>query len=154
MLFAIKCFFELQIKQQSNMLFNAWNRIIEWFSDRSERNELIRSFNYSARIAFVGGIAPTLLKASISKGERLYKHQFSNWLNSGIRIQAFTGRILSKEEILQIGKVILNDDILVRHLIVLGWDTLEIHGDKGSYGCRWQLKDYLSLPQLKSDNNE
>lgn len=136
------------------MLDNAWNAIIDWFRDRSERNKLIRSFNESARDSFVAGIAPTLLKAKISKGESSYRHQFSNWLNTGFRIQAFTGRELSKDELIYIGKVILNDTVLVRRLIVLGWDTLEIHGDKGQYGCRWQLKDYIPLPNFNENTNE
>lgn len=134
------------------MLNNTWNNIIDWFRDRSERAKLIRSFNESARIAFVDGIAPTLLKSDISKGESSYKHQFSNWLNSGFRIQAFTGRVLSKEELMKIGNVILDDSVLVRKLIVLGWDTLEIHGDKGSYGCRWQLKDFIPLPKFNKND--
>ncbi len=129
------------------MLENFWNKIIDWFRDRSERSHLLRSFNDSAKNAFITGDAPTLLKARISKGERSYRHQFSNWLNSGFRIQAFSGRQLAKDEIKQIGEVILNDNVLVRRLIVLGWDTLEIHGDQGIYGLRWQLKDYVALPQ-------
>ena len=133
------------------MLSNSWNNILDWFRDRSERSKLVRSFNESARNSFVGGIAPTLLKAKISKGESAYKHQFSNWLNTGYRIQAFTGRQLSKDELMHIGKVILNDEILVRKLVVLGWDTLEIHGDEGTYGCRWQLKDYILLPKFNQE---
>jgi len=136
------------------MFSNAWNSIIDWFRDRSERNKLLRSFNESARDSFVAGIAPTLLKASISKGERSFRHQFSNWINTGFRIQAFTGRVLSKEELMHIGKVIINDSVLVRRLIVLGWDTLEIHGDAGAYGCRWQLKDYIPLPNFNNNENE
>lgn len=129
------------------MFTNTWNNIITWFKDRSERAKLIRSFNESARNAFVTGVAPTLLKASISRGDRSYRHQFSNWLNSGFRIQAFTGRSLSKDEIIAIGNVILADDTLIRKLVVLGWDTLEIHGDQGFYGCKWQLKDFILLPE-------
>ncbi|GAB1405805.1 hypothetical protein MASR1M74_29870 [Lentimicrobium sp.] len=129
------------------MFENTWNRVIDWFRDRSERAKLIRSFNDSAKNSFVVGQAPTLLKASISKGEKSYRHQFSNWLKTGYRIQAFSGRQLAKEEIKQIGEVILNDNVLIRRLIVLGWDTLEIHGDKGTYGLRWQLKDYVALPE-------
>jgi hypothetical protein len=134
------------------MFDNTWNNIIDWFRDRSERAKLVRSFNESARNSFVAGIAPTLLKASISKGDSSYKHQFSNWLNSGFRIQAFTGRILTKDEITHIGKVILDDSVLVRRLIVLGFDTLEIHGDAGSYGCRWQIKDYIPLPKFNKND--
>lgn len=133
------------------MLDNTWNNILDWFRDRSERAKLVRSFNESARTSFVAGIAPTLLKASISKGESSYKHQFSNWLNTGFRIQAFTGRVLTKDELIHIGKVILDDDVLVRRLIVLSWDTLEIHGDAGTYGCRWQLKDYIPLPKFNEN---
>tara|TARA_B110000977_G_scaffold19135_1_gene23074 strand:+ start:1134 stop:1535 length:402 start_codon:yes stop_codon:yes gene_type:complete len=133
------------------MLSNSWNNILDWFRDRSERSKLVRSFNESARNSFVGGIAPTLLKAKITRGESAYKHQFSNWLNTGYRIQAFTGRQLSKDELMHIGKVILNDEILVRKLVVLGWDTMEIHGDEGTYGCRWQLKDYIPLPKFNQE---
>ena len=133
------------------MFENAWNNIIDWFRDRSERAKLVRSFNESAKNSFVSGIAPTLLKASISKGESSYKHQFSNWLNSGYRIQAFTGRVLTKDELIYIGKVILADSVLVRKLIVLGFDTLEIHGDAGTYGCRWQLKDYIPLQKFNEN---
>ncbi len=130
------------------MIGNMWNAIIDWFSDRSERSKVIRGFNDSARNAFVLGVAPTILKAGVSKGERSYKHQFSNWLYSGFRIQAFAGRALSKEELMYIGKVILSDSVLVRKLVVLGWDTLEVHSDAGSYGCRWQLRDYIPLPKI------
>lgn len=133
------------------MFSNTWNNILDWFRDRSERSKLVRSFNNSARDSFVGGIAPTLLKAKISRGESSYKHQFSNWLKTGYRIQAFTGRQLSKDEIIHIGKVILNDEVLVRKLVVLGWDTLEIHGDEGTYGCRWQLKDHIPLPKFNQE---
>jgi hypothetical protein len=134
------------------MFSNTWNNILDWFRDRSDRSRLVRSFNESARNSFVSGVAPTLLKAKISKGESSYKHQFSNWLNTGFRIQAFTGRQLSRDELIHIGKVILNDETLVRKLVVLGWDTLEIHGDEGTYGCRWQLKDHIPLPKFNQDN--
>lgn len=127
------------------MLGNTWNIIIEWFKDRSERNSLIRNFNNVSRESFINGKAPTLLKASISRGDRAYKHQFSAWLNTGIRIQALSGRSLSKEEMKFIGTVILNDTELVRRLVVLGWDTLEVHDDVGIYGCRWKLINYAKI---------
>jgi hypothetical protein len=44
-----------------------------------------------------------------------------------------------------IGNVILSDSELVRRLVVLGFDTLEVHGDKGQYGLRWQLKDFMLI---------
>lgn len=129
------------------MLDNLWNNILDWFEDRSERSNLVRSFNSSAKSAFIIGVAPTLLKAKISKGNREYKHQFSNWMNTGFRIQAFAGRQLSKNELIKIANVVMSDEVLVRRLIVLGWDTLEVHTDGGNYGVRFQLKDHLSLPK-------
>lgn len=121
------------------------NGLKEWFSDRKERRELIYDFNKSAKNAFIIGIAPTLLKASMSKGCSDYKHRFSAWPNSGFRITAFSGRQLTKSELITIGDTIIYDDMLVRRLVVLGWDTLEVQGDQGQYGCRWQLRDYMLL---------
>ena len=69
---------------------NTWNRIIEWFKDRSERARLVRSFNEAAREAFVTGRAPTALRASISRGDSAYKHEFSAWFNTGFRIQGYS----------------------------------------------------------------
>lgn len=129
------------------MFTNTWNAIIDWFRDRNERSKLVRSFNDAARLAFVNGVAPTLLKATVSKGEKAYRHQFSDWLNTGFRIQAFKGRTLSKDELVSIGTVIISNAELVRKLIVLGFDTLEVHGDVGAFGCRWQLKDYMQLSE-------
>ena len=59
--------------------------------------------------------------------------------------QALSGRSLSKEEMIFIGNVILADTELVRRLVVLGWDTLEVHDDVGRYGCRWKLIDYAKI---------
>lgn len=127
------------------MFANAWNNILDWFRDRSERQKLIKSFNESARSAYIGGVVPTLLKAQISRGDKNYKHQFSSLLNSGFRITAFTGAQLTKEELVTVGAVIMSDNALTRKLVVLGFDTLEVIGDVGRYGCKWQLKDFLLL---------
>ncbi|QZE15500.1 hypothetical protein K4L44_06620 [Halosquirtibacter laminarini] len=127
------------------MFENYWNRIIDWFYDKKDRRKLIREFNTAARHSFIQGMAPSLLKADISKGDASYRHQFSHWSKTGFRIVAFSGRQLQRNEMEQIGSVILSNDNLMRQLVVLGWDTLEIHGDEGQYGLRWQLKDYLAL---------
>ena len=129
------------------MLINTWHRILEWFRDKSERNALIKNFNESSRVAFVDGFVPTLLKAKISKGNPDYKHQFSHWMYHGFRVEVFGGRPLSNQEIKTIGAVIMSDASLMRTLVVLGFDTLEVHGELDSYGCRWQIRDYLQLNQ-------
>lgn len=123
---------------------NTWNKITAWFHDRSERAKLIAGFNEMSRESFVKGETPTVLKASSSRGCSEYKHEFSTWFNSGFRIQALSGRQLSKKEMELIGLVILSDTTLVRRLIVLGWDTLEVCDNIGGFGCRWSLVEYAN----------
>lgn len=128
------------------LLSNIWIRIIDWFQDRLSRTALVRRFNNSAKEAFVRGVAPVILEASIVKGEPSYRHQHSKILEgSGFRIKAYSGRQLSKQEVVNIGETILSNDELVRRLVVLGWDTLQIHCDVGNYGCQWQLHDFIML---------
>ena len=121
---------------------NTWNRITAWFHDRSERAKLIAGFNEMSRESFVRGETPTILKSSSSRGCSAYKHEFSTWFNSGFRIQALSGRQLSRKEMELIGQVILSDTTLVRRLVVLGWDTLEVCDNTGGYGCRWALIEF------------
>ena len=59
------------------------------------------------------------------------------------RIKIFTGRLLTKDEMIFIGNTILSNEQLVRRLVVLGWDTLEIHGENATYGCKWKLADHI-----------
>lgn len=127
------------------MFENWYQKIVEWFSDLSDRRKLIDDFNRSAREAWVDGVAPVNMKASISRGYSPYKHQYSKWMASGFRITVFAGMQLPKTQITLIGMVILQNDILVRRMVVLGWDTLEIQCDTGNFGCRWQLSDYLAI---------
>lgn len=126
-------------------IINFWTRIVEWFQDRQDRTKLIISFNRAAREAFVQGVAPVQLEARVSKGEKSYRHQFSNLFNSGFRIKAYAGQQLSKNDTINIGEVILANDVLVRRLVVLGFDTLEVHSDVGKCGYRWKLNDYIMI---------
>lgn len=126
-------------------LANLLNRITSWFRERSERNQLVNDFNMAARQAFVAGYVPSLLKASVSRGCSDYRHSFSRWMASGFRICVLSGMQLSRQDIVFIGQAILSNETLVRQLVVLGWDTLEVHCDVGNYGCRWALKEHLML---------
>lgn len=128
------------------MIFeNIWYKITAWFEDCSERAKLISSFNNKAKESFINGEMPTILKASSSKGVSKNKHTFSSFFNTGFRIQALSGRALTKKEMELIGKIILSDKTLVRKLIVLGWDTLEVHDNSSRFGCRWCLTDYANI---------
>ncbi len=119
--------------------------IIDWFGEITERYKLIRDFNRAGKNAFINGIAPTLLEAKITTGDSNYRHQFSKFLGGGYRIKALSGRPLKREEMIEIGKIILDNKELVRKLIALGWDTLEVHDNSGFNGCKWPLKDYANI---------
>jgi len=91
------------------------------------------------------GEAPTLLKTMTSKGNNNYRHSFSKFLRSGFRIKALSGRNLDKNDLLIIGEIILNNENLVRKLISLGWDTLEVHDNMGNKGLQWPLERYANI---------
>ena len=49
-----------------------WHKIIEireWFGDVYERYRLVKDFNRAAKMAFVEGVAPTLLEAKMLKND-------------------------------------------------------------------------------------
>tara|TARA_R100001377_G_C3116406_1_gene84400 strand:+ start:86 stop:481 length:396 start_codon:yes stop_codon:yes gene_type:complete len=125
-----------------------WHRIIqvtEWFGEMSERYRLVKDFNKAAKHAFIEGDAPTLLQAKITKGDSNYKHAFSKWLGGGFRIKALSGRTLEKSELIEIGRVVLDNDMLIRQMISLGWDTLEVHSNQGYNGIKYALKDHANM---------
>ena len=124
-----------------------WYKIVEWFRDRSDRQNLILKFNATAKESFILGIAPVLLNATPSRGDSSYKHAYSHWLFSGFRIKAMSGRNLTRDEMKAIGATILADSVLVRRLVVLGFDTLEVHDDIGMYGLKWQLKNFIAIAE-------
>ena len=125
-----------------------WHKIIEiteWFGDVAERYRLIKDFNRAAKMSFIQGVAPTLLEAKITKGESAYKHAFSKWRAGGFRIKALSGRPLSKSELIEIGRVVLDNKELIRSMISLGWDTLEVHSNIGYNGTKWALKEHADI---------
>ena len=124
--------------------------MIEWFGEVRERYSLISDFNSAAKKSFIKGSAPTLLHAKITFGSSNseFKHAFSKLLASGFRIKALSGKPLSKSELIEIGKVVLDNEELVRKLIALGWDTLEVQDVKGFHGVKWALKKYARIGGL------
>lgn len=125
-----------------------WHRIMvvsEWFGEIKERYLLVRTFNNAAKNAYIVGVAPTLLEAKITRGDRNYRHAFSKWMGGGFRIRALSGRPLLQSELIEIGRVVLDDEMLIRKMISLGWDTLEVHADIGHNGVKWALKDFAHL---------
>ena len=119
--------------------------VTEWFGEVAERYRLVKDFNKAAKHSFIGGIAPTLLEAKITKGDVAYKHAFSKWRGGGFRVKALSGRAVEKSELIEIGRVVLDNEILTRKMISLGWDTLEVHANQGYKGAKWALKDYANI---------
>jgi hypothetical protein len=125
-----------------------WYKIIEireWFGEMSERYRLVKDFNRAAKNAFILGRAPTLLEAKITKGDSTYRHNFSKWMGGGFRIKALSGRPLPKHELIEIGRVVLDNEELTRRMVSLGWDTLEVHSNEGYNGAKWALKDFANI---------
>lgn len=125
-----------------------WYKIIviaDWFGDMAERYKLVRDFNRAAKNSFISSQSPTLLECKITWGESSYRHAFSKFMGGGFRIKALSGRPLTKSELIEIGKVVLDNEELVRKLISLGWDTLEVHANEGYNGVKWALKDHAKI---------
>lgn len=125
-----------------------WYKLVqlsEWFGEMSERTKLVRDFNKAAREAFISANAGTLLEAKVTWGDSSNKHAFSKFLGGGFRIKAMSGNYMAKYELIEVGKVILDNEMLVRKLISLGWDTLEVHDNYDTNGCTWALKDYANF---------
>lgn len=125
-----------------------WHKIIDildWFGEMNERHKLIRDFNNAAKFSFISGMSPTLLQSKITSGESAYRHAFSKFLGGGFRIKVLSGRSLEKSELIEIGRVVLDKQDLVRKMISLGWDTLEVHDNTGYNGAKWALKEYANI---------
>jgi hypothetical protein len=125
-----------------------WYKIIEiteWFGEMAERYRLVKDFNRAAKYSFIQGVAPALLEAKITRGEFAYKHAFSKWMGGGFRIKALSGRPLERSELIEIGRVVLDNEELTRKMISLGWDTLEVHSNRGYNGAKWALKEHANI---------
>jgi hypothetical protein len=108
-----------------------WQRIIEWFNDKYEKNQLVSEFNRSAALAWDKGDFPVFLKAKVVLGNSRFKHSNSDFF-SGFRIKVVSMKIIDKEACKMIGLVIYSDQKLVRKLIRCGFDTLEVFGSNSN----------------------
>ncbi len=125
-----------------------WYKIIDlvdWFGEMNERAKVIRNFNKAAKYAFVSGQALTLLKAKITNGDSRYKHSFSKWMGGGFRVKVLSGRPLKRNELIEFAHIVLDNEELVRNLVTLGWDTLEVHDNEGFKGVKYPLKEHMNI---------
>lgn len=119
-----------------------WDNIINWFGSSTERKKLTKDFNKAAKNSFLSGEVATLLKAKITIGDIDYSHHLSKFLRSGLKIKALSGKDLNESDIYKIGETILNDKLLVRKLITLGWDTLVVENLEEGNGHQWNIEAY------------
>tara|TARA_B110000902_G_C14069025_1_gene498549 strand:+ start:347 stop:724 length:378 start_codon:yes stop_codon:yes gene_type:complete len=119
-----------------------FENIVSWFNEKVDRNRMVKDFNYRAAQAWDQGDAPTLLKAKITWGNSINKHNFSHTY-SGFTIKAQTAGVMNREKCTIIGLVIMTDQQLVRSLIRLGFDTLQIFGTDEYSGYETGLTNLL-----------
>lgn len=122
-----------------------WDKIRQWFKDVIERRRTLDDFNDNARAAFQSGSIGVLFHADESMGDAEFRHPYSKIFLSAFTIKSTAGRKLTKEELLYIGKVILNDTCLTRKLYYLGWDTLRIEDPIGGVRVKWAIKDFVNF---------
>ena len=118
---------------------NSWDCITTWFKNIKNRSDVISEFNKAAQNSYIDGKVPYQLKSSKSRGEKKFKHSTSDWRNPGFRISILTDQSVSEKELNRIGLSVLADSKLVRFLITLGWDTLEVVDIKHKKGVHWEL---------------
>ena len=122
-----------------------WNKLITWFSELSEKQRCVHEFNRAAKEAFIYGNVPVYMKAEISRGNRAYKHTMSSFLFSGFRIYTVSGRFFTDFEIEAIGATISSNAALMRKLVTLGFDTLEIYSPNGYKVKDWKLMGIMQI---------
>ncbi|MCH4552217.1 hypothetical protein [Aestuariibaculum lutulentum] len=66
-------------------------------------------------------------------------------MGGGYRIKALSGQTLDRTELIDIGRVVLDNEELIRKMISLGWDTLEVHSNYGFLGLKWELQKHANI---------
>lgn len=126
-------------------------RFIKWFKDSAERRRFINDFNANARMAFQTLSVDTLLEAKTCSGnsDNSYRHELSAPLFvSGLAIEASAGTQIPVDDIILIGRIILSDQILVRRMFVLHWDTLIVKDTRTGKAVEWRIRDFMNFGGL------
>ena len=130
------------------------DRFIKWFRDSAERKRFINEFNANARGAFQSLSVDTLLEAKACSGnsDSSYRHELSApFMFSGIAIEAKAGTEIPVDDIILIGKIILSNQVLVRRMFVLHWDTLIVRDIRTDKFVDWRIRDFVSFGGLLNE---
>ena len=130
------------------------DRFIKWFRDSPARRKFINDFNDKAREEFQMLSVDTLLEAKACSGnsDSSYRHELSApVIFSGIAIEAKAGTEIPVDDIILIGKIILSNQVLVRKMFVLHWDTLIIRDTRTGKFVDWRIRDFMSFGGLLNE---
>jgi len=130
------------------------DRFIKWFRDSAERRRFINEFNANARGAFQSLSVDTLMEARACSGnsDSSYRHELSApVIFSGIAIEAKAGTEIPVDDIILIGKIILSNQVLVRRMFVLHWDTLIVRDTRTGKFVDWRIRDFMSFGGLLNE---
>jgi len=127
------------------------DRFIKWFRDSAERRRFINEFNANARGAFQSLSVDTLMEARACSGnsDSSYRHELSApVIFSGIAIEAKAGTEIPVDDIILIGKIILSNQVLVRRMFILHWDTLIVRDTRTGKFVDWRIRDFMNFGGL------
>ena len=127
------------------------DRFIKWFRDSAERRRFINEFNANARGAFQSLSVDTLMEARACSGnsDSSYRHELSApVIFSGIAIEAKAGTEIPLDDIILIGKIILSNQVLVRRMFILHWDTLIVRDTRTGKYIDWRIRDFVNFGGL------
>lgn len=127
-------------------------RVVGFFvKDSAERRRFVNEFNLNAKYFFQSLSVDTLLEAKMSIGnsDSSYRHELSApTMVSGLTIEATAGAQISVDDIVMIGRIILSDQVLVRKMFVLHWDTLIVKDSRTGKFVDWRIRDFISFGGL------
>ena len=130
------------------------DRFIKWFRDSPARRMFINDFNDKAREEFQMLSVDTLLEAKACSGnsDNSYRHELSApVIFSGLAIEAKAGTQIPVDDIILIGKIILSNQVLVRKMFVLHWDTLIVRDTRTGKFVDWRIRDFMNFGGLLND---
>ncbi len=127
-------------------------RVVGFFvKDSAERRRFVNEFNLNAKYFFQSLSVDTLLEAKMSSGnsDNSYRHELSApTIVSGLTIEATAGAQITVDDIVMIGRIILSDQVLVRKMFVLHWDTLIVKDSRTGKFVDWRIRDFISFGGL------
>ena len=109
------------------------------------RCTIVTENDASLLLILMYSILPKMMYFSLPITNCNYRHEMSKWMISGFRIKVKSGKSLTRDELIAIGRIILCNNQLVRRIVVLGWDTLEVYDAANKKGVQWAFKDFISL---------